>query len=230
MVTVYYWPTSNGHKILIVLEETETPYTLKPVNIGEGAQFSEDFQKISPNGKIPAIVDDAPQDGGSPLSLFESGAILEYLADKAGRFLPDQPRARHSVRQWMFWQAASVGPMLGQYRYFSSFAPERLLGAIGRYQRETARLYGVLNQQLEGRKYIVDTCSIADIACYPWIVQHDLYDIQISDFANVQRWLETMRARRGVRKAYEIAGSMTTGKSLSKEAQRILFAEPSGVL
>ncbi len=172
MIDLYYWTTPNGHKITLFLEETGLPYAIHPINISQGDQFQADFLKVSPNNKIPAIVDRQPADGGAPLSLFESGAILLYLAEKTGRFLAKDLRARQETLQWLFWQMGGLGPMAGQNHHFNRFAPEKIPYAIDRYVKETARLYGVLEQRLADRAFVAgDDYSIADMAIYPWIVR-----------------------------------------------------------
>ncbi len=202
MIDLYFWTTPNGHKITLFLEESELPYRLIPVHIGKGEQTQPDYLKISPNGKIPAIVDTQPTDGGEPLALFESGAILMYLAEKTGRFLPTDPRARWEVTEWLFWQMAGLGPMAGQNLHFTQFAPEPVPYAIDRYVKETARLYGVLNQRLADRPFIAGEYSIADMACYPWIVPHERQRQNLEDFPHVKRWFETIAARPATRRAY----------------------------
>src|SRR5690606_28592839 len=173
MIDLYYWTTPNGHKITLFLEETGLPYTIIPVNIGKGDQFQPDFLKIAPNSRIPAIVDRAPADGGTAISLFESGAILLYLAEKTGQCMPNTLRGRSDVLQWLFWQMGGLGPMAGQNHHFNTYAQEKIPYAIDRYVRETGRLYGVLNKQLADREFIAHDYSIADMACYPWIVPHE---------------------------------------------------------
>lgn len=168
MIDLYYWTTPNGHKVSIFLEEAGLEYRIVPVHIGKGEQFAPEFLKIAPNNRIPAIVDHAPADGGEPIALFESGAILEYLADKSGQFLPRETRARFNVLQWLYWQMGGVGPMAGQNHHFVRYAPEPIPYAIERYVKETARLYGVLDRQLAGREYVAGDYSIADMAIYPW--------------------------------------------------------------
>lgn len=170
MIDLYYWTTPNGHKITMFLEEAGLPYAIHPVNINRGDQFEPEFLKISPNNRIPAIVDQQPSGGGEPLSLFESGAILLYLAEKTGRFLPTDLRGRQDVLQWLFWQVGGLGPMAGQNHHFNAFADEKIAYAIERYVGETGRLYGVLNKHLADREFIADSYSIADMASYPWIV------------------------------------------------------------
>ncbi|HXY75997.1 MAG TPA: glutathione S-transferase N-terminal domain-containing protein, partial [Steroidobacteraceae bacterium] len=185
MIDLYYWTTPNGHKITMFLEETGLPYRLLPVNIGKGQQFDPKFLAIAPNNRIPAIVDDAPADGGAALSVFESGAILLYLAEKTGRLLPEDLRGRVEVVQWLFWQMAGLGPMSGQNTHFSRYAPERIPYAIDRYVKETNRLYGVLNKRLADRGFIAGDYSIADIAAYPWIVPHERLGQRLADFPNL---------------------------------------------
>ena len=205
MIDLYYWTTPNGHKISIFLEEAGIPYALQAVNIGKGEQFAPDFLKISPNNKIPAIVDHEPPDGGEPISIFESGAILQYLAEKTGMFLPGDLRGRTEVMIWLFWQMGGLGPMLGQNHHFSQFAPEKIPYAISRYQKETERLYGVLDARLEGREYIAGDYSIADMAIYPWIVPHRMQGMALENYSNIKRWFESVSARPAVCRAYELA-------------------------
>lgn len=209
MIDLYYWTTPNGHKITIFLEETDLPYTIHPIDIGKGDQFDPEFLKISPNNRIPAIVDDEPVTG-DPISVFESGAILQYLADKTGQFLPSDLHPRVEVLQWLNWQMGGLGPMLGQNHHFSKYAPEKIPYAIERYVKETARLYGVLNKQLAGRDYIAGDYSIADMACYPWIVPHEGQGQNLNDFPNVKRWFEVMGARPAVKAAYEMAKAINS--------------------
>ncbi|WP_119157256.1 glutathione binding-like protein [Caldimonas tepidiphila] len=203
MIDLYYWTTPNGHKIPLFLEETGLPYRIFPVDIGRGDQFEPEFLRISPNNRIPAIVDQAPADGGEPLAVFESGAILSYLADKTGQLLPREPRGRAEVLAWVFWQVGGLGPMAGQNGHFSHSAPEKIPYAIERYRKETARLYGVLDRRLASREFIAgDAYSIADIACYPWIVPHRMHEQDLADFPNVKRWFEAIRARPATARAY----------------------------
>ncbi|HWG06821.1 MAG TPA: glutathione S-transferase N-terminal domain-containing protein, partial [Beijerinckiaceae bacterium] len=193
MIDLYYWPTPNGHKIAIFLEETGLTYTIHPVNIGKGEQFSPAFLEISPNNRMPAITDRAPADGGSPISVFESGAILVYLAEKIGRFLPSDPRGKAQVLQWLFWQMGGLGPMLGQNHHFANYASEKIPYAIDRYVKETNRLYGVLNHRLADREFVAGDYSIADMACYPWIVPYERQAQKLEDFPHLQRWFHTIR-------------------------------------
>ena len=203
MIELHYWPTSNGQKVAIFLEESGIAYEPKPVNISKGEQFRPEFLAISPNNRIPAIVDRAPADGGAPLSVFESGAILQYLAEKTGQFLSPAPRVRTLTLQWLFWQMGGLGPMAGQANHFSRMAPEKIPYAIERYVAETARLYGVLDKQLATSGYIAGDYSIADMACYPWVVNHEWQNQNLDDFPNVKRWFEAIRARPAVKVAYD---------------------------
>ena len=209
MIDLYYWTTPNGHKITLFLEETGLPYRMHPINIGQGEQFQPDFLRIAPNNRIPAIVDQAPADGGEPVPLFESGAILLYLAEKTGQFLSTDLRTRQTTLQWLFWQMGGLGPMAGQNHHFSTYAPEKLPYAIDRYVRETARLYAVLDRQLAGRDYIAGSdYSIADMACYPWIVPHERQQQKLSDFPHVERWFRAIEARPATQRAYARAAEV----------------------
>lgn len=208
MIDLYYWTTPNGHKITIFLEEAGLDYKIHPVNISVGEQFKPDFLAIAPNNRIPAIVDHNPADGGAPINLFESGAILEYLADKTGTFLPRETRQRAEVMQWLFWQMAGLGPMAGQNHHFVQYAPERIPYAMERYIKETARLYGVLDKQLEGRDFIAGDYSIADMACYPWIVPHEKQKQDIAAFPYLKRWFDAMSERPAVKRAYARAAEI----------------------
>ena len=205
MIDLHYWTTPNGHKVSIFLEEAGLPYRIVPVDISKGGQFEPDFLKISPNNRIPAIVDHEPAGGGEPISLFESGAILLYLAEKTGRFLPRDIRGRADVLQWLFWQMGGLGPMAGQNHHFGSAAPERIPYAVDRYVKETARLYGVLNKRLADREFIAGAYSIADMASYPWIVPHERQSQNLDDFPHVRRWFEAITTRPAVIRAYHRA-------------------------
>ncbi len=206
MIDLYYWTTPNGHKISLFLEEAGLPYRVHPINIGKNEQFQPDFLKISPNNRIPAIVDQDPADGGEPLSIFESGAILLYLAEKTGRFIPSDLRGRQECLQWVFWQMGGLGPMAGQNHHFNLFAPEKIPYAMKRYVDETARLYGVLNKHLEGRTFICgDDYTIADMISYPWIVPYERQQQDLNNFPNLQRWFNTIKARPATEKAYALA-------------------------
>lgn len=225
MIELYYWTTPNGHKITIFLEEAGVEYKIFPVNIAKGEQFNPEFLKFAPNNRIPAIRDLAPVDGGAPLGIFESGAILEYLADKIGRFLPTAPRPRFEVLQWLYWQMGGLGPMAGQNHHFTQYAPEKIPYAIDRYVKETNRLYGVLNKQLAGKDYIAGTYSIADMACYPWIVPHERQQQKLEDFPNLKLWFERMAARPAVQRAYAKAAEINSAPTVSAEAKSILFGQ-----
>ena len=224
MIELHYWPTPNGHKITLFLEEAGLDYRIVPVNIGTGDQFKPEFLAISPNNRMPAIVDHAPADGGEPISVFESGAILIYLAEKTGRFLPADPRRRKTVLEWLFWQVGGYGPMLGQNHHFSRYAPDKIAYAIERYQRETARLYGVLERRLEGRDFIDgEGYSIADMACHPWADAHDWHHIDLADYPNVRRWHEALRQRPSVQRAYAVKERFNQPAEMSEETRRNLF-------
>ncbi|MBH3431057.1 glutathione binding-like protein [Pseudomonas alkylphenolica] len=205
MIDLYYWTTPNGHKITLFLEESGLPYTLHPINIGKGEQFAADFLRIAPNNRIPAIVDHQPLDGQPPLPLFESGAILLYLAEKTGQFIPQDLRGRQQVLQWLFWQMGGLGPMAGQNHHFNRFAPEKIPYAIKRYVDETARLYGVLDKRLADRPFVAgDTYSIADMAIYPWIVPHTWQQQNLDDFPALKGWFERIQARPATQRAYAL--------------------------
>jgi GST-like protein len=226
MIDLHYWTTPNGHKITIFLEEAGLPYRIVPVNISKGDQFKPDFLAISPNNRIPAIVDHEPVGGGTPISVFESGAILLYLAEKTGRFLPADPLGRVEVTQWLFWQMAGLGPMAGQNHHFSNYAPEKLPYAINRYVSETSRLYGVLNKRLADRPFVAGTYSIADMAAYPWIVPYKNQGQSLDDFPHLKRWFEAIRNRPAVVRAYDRAKEINVQPTvLTEESKRILFGQ-----
>lgn len=228
MIDAHYWPTPNGHKITMFLEEVGLDYTIKPVNIGKGEQFEADFLKISPNNRMPAIVDNAPADGGAPLSVFESGAILQYLAEKTGKFLPTMLRERVVVNEWLFWQMAGLGPMAGQNHHFNRYAPEKIAYAIERYERETRRLYRVLDKQLAAHEFVAGASySIADMAVYPWIVPYEAQHQDLNDTPQLKRWFEAIRDRPATVRAYEKGEAISpSGQPLSEEARRNLFQRP----
>lgn len=224
MIDVYYWPTANGHKVTVFLEETGLPYTIKPVNIGAGDQFDEAFLRISPNNKIPAIVDHLPSAGGEPIAMFESGAILQYLALKTGRFLPQRVREQFDVLQWLYWQVGHLGPMLGQNHHFRRYAPENIAYAVERYEKETERLYGILDDQLEAREFIAGEYSIADMACYPWI-RPDYQGMNLDDFANLKRWHTEIGNRAAVKRAYARAEEVKSGEVVPDASRKVLFGQ-----
>jgi len=225
-IELYYWPTPNGFKISIMLEECGLPYVLKPVNISKGEQFDPDFLKISPNNRMPAIID--PQGpGGRPISIFESGAILQYLGRKTEKFYPADERARVEVDQWLFWQMGGVGPMAGQVHHFRNYAVETLTYAINRYINEVNRLYGVMNKRLAGHEYLAGPYSIADMACYPWVVPWERQGQNIADFPHLKRWFEAIKARPAVIKAYEWTPKINPGAGgiRTAEERAILFGQ-----
>jgi len=226
MIDLYFAATPNGLKIKLFLEETGLAYRAIPVDIGKGEQFEPAFLAISPNNKIPAIVDNEPRDRGEPLCVFESGAILIYLAQKSGRLLPADERGRMEVLQWLFWQTSGLGPMAGQNGHFNFYAPEKIPYAIDRYTRETHRLYGVLNKRLQGREYIAGEYSIADIASYPWIVPYRGHGQDLADFPNLQRWFEAIGARPATIRTYEgVADSYSNSGGLSDDERKVLFGQ-----
>ena len=224
MIDLYFAATPNGWKITIMLEECGLPYSVKPVNIGAGEQFRPEFLAISPNNRIPAIIDHDPPGGGEPISVFETGAILMYLAEKTGRFLPQDLRERVSVLEWLMWQMAGLGPMLGQNGHFLLYAPEKLDYAIDRYRREADRLYGVLDRQLArtdayvaGKHY-----TVADMACFPWIITHKAQGIEIAKFPHVARWFAQVRQRPSV-KAATAVGRMARPEEITADAKRVMM-------
>jgi GST-like protein len=210
MIELHYWTTPNAHKITIFLEESGVPYHIIPVDISAGDQFKPQFLAISPNNRIPAIVDRNPTAHRMPISVFESGAILLYLAEKTHRFLPPDLRARVEVTEWLFWQMSGLGPMAGQNHHFSRYAPQKIPYAIDRYVKETNRLYGVLNRRLSGREFIAGDYSIADMASYPWVVPYSRQGKNLEEFPNLKRWFDTIRARPAVQRAYALADKINT--------------------
>ena len=227
MIDLHYWTTPNGHKVTIFLEETGLPYKIIPVNIGKGEQFKPDFLAISPNNRIPAMVDHDPPGGGKPISVFESGAMLVYLAEKTGKFLPKEPRARADVMQWLFWQMGGLGPMSGQNNHFSNYASEKIPYAIDRYRNEVNRLYGVMNKRLADRPFLAGDYSIADMASYPWVVPHERQGQKIADFPHLKRWLDTIAARPAVVRAYAQCAKVNPGQGgiRTAEERAILFGQ-----
>jgi GST-like protein len=233
MIDLYYWTTPNGHKITLFLEEARLKYNIKPVNIGTGAQFAADFLKISPNNRIPAIVDHAPTDGKKPISVFESGAILLYLAGKTGKFIPKDLRGQVACLEWLMWQMGGLGPMAGQNHHFSHYAPAKLPYAIDRYVKETSRLYGVLNKRLADREFICGRqYSIADMACYPWIIA-ERQGQNMADFPHLARWYAAIRARPATARAYALVKQINPPKSnpaYDEAARKILFGQDKDVV
>ena len=225
MIDLYYWTTPNGHKITIFLEEAGLAYSIKPVNISKGEQFAPEFLAISPNNRIPANVDLEPNDSKGPLSVFESGAILQYLAEKTGKFLPADLRGRTETMQWLFWQMAGLGPMAGQNGHFNNYAPEKIPYAINRYVKETERLYGVLDERLADREFIAGAYSIADMAAYPWIVPYERQGQNLNDFPSLKRWFEMIQRRDAVQRAYAVAKTINTAPTVTEESKSILFGQ-----
>ncbi|WP_232628303.1 glutathione S-transferase N-terminal domain-containing protein [Methylobacterium sp. Leaf118] len=228
MIDLHYWPTPNGHKVTMFLEEAGLPYRIHPVDIGKGAQFEPAFLAIAPNNRMPAIVDHAPADGGAPVSLFESGAILLYLAEKMGRFLPTTSRGRAEALQWLFWQMGGLGPMAGQNHHFSQYAPEKIPYAIDRYVKETNRLYGVLDRRLADRPFVAGAdYTIADMASYPWIVPWERQAQDLNAHPNLKRWFEAIRERPGTQAAYARATEVNPnhGQPMSEDAKRVMFGQ-----
>ena len=226
MVDFYYWTTPNGHKVTMFLEELGLDYNIKPINIRKGEQFAPDFLNIAPNNRIPAIVDHSPSGGGEPIGIFESGAILLYLADKTKQFIPQDLRGRNECLQWLFWQMGGLGPMAGQNHHFVQYAPEQLPYAIDRYVKETSRLYGVLNKHLsDGREYICGDYSIADMASYPWVVPHERQRQDMGQFPYLSSWFERIGNRPATQKAYDIAKSINTAPTVDQNAKSILFGQ-----
>ncbi len=223
-VELYYWPTPNGHKISIMLEELRVPYSVKYVDIGKGEQFEPSFLKISPNNRMPAIIDpEGP--GGKPISVFESGAILQYLGRKFGRFYPADERLRTEIDQWLFWQMGGLGPMAGQAHHFRQYAPEKVPYAIDRYTKEVNRLYGVLNERLADCEYLAGDYSIADIASFPWTRSYEKQGQDLNDFPNMKRWFEAVAARPAVQRGLEVGKERRSNLADDKEAQKVLFGQ-----
>lgn len=228
MIELYYWPTPNGHKITMFLEEAGLDYEIRPVDIGAGDQFEPEFLKLSPNNKMPAIVDHDPPGGGEPVSVFESGAILLYLAEKTGRFIPADPRGRVETLEWLFWQMGGLGPMTGQYGHFNVYAPEPIPYAIERYTNETQRLLRVLDGRLAGREFIVgDEYTVADMACYPWINPYDRAPLDLAPYPEIRRWQAAIASRPATERAYALREQVNpdAGKPLSEEERKLLFGQ-----
>ena len=225
MIELYFWPTSNGHKITIFLEEANVPYEFKPVNIAKGEQFRPEFLAISPNNRMPAIVDRAPADGGAAISVFESGAILLYLAEKTGKFLPKDVRGRAAVTEWMFWQVGGLGPMAGQRNHFLNSAPEKLPYAIKRYTDETNRLLGVLDRRLANHEFLADAYSIADMICFPWVRSSTRHGDPFGEFGHLKRWYDAIAARPAVEEAYRKGGVFTNPPEVTEAGKKILYGQ-----
>ncbi len=233
MIDVYYWTTPNGHKVTLFLEEAGLEYTIKPVNIGKGEQFDPEFLAISPNNRIPAIVDHAPADGGKqPITVFESGAILLYLAGTTGKFIPRDLRGQVTVLEWLMWQMAGLGPMAGQNHHFANYAPEKIPYAIDRYVKETSRLYAVLDKRLAGRDFIAGKqYTIADMAAYPWIIP-DRQGQDIDTFPNLKRWHAAIRARPATARAYALVKQVNPNAAgiRTEEERKVLFGQDRSVV
>lgn len=226
MIDLYFWPTPNGYKITIFCEEVGLPYRLIPVNIGAGDQFKPDFLRISPNNRMPAIVDpDGP--GGKPISVFESGAILIYLAEKTGQYLPSEGAARYDVLQWLMWQMGGWGPMLGQNHHFRMYAPEKLPYAVDRYTNEAKRLYNVLDSTLADHEYMAHEYSIADMATFPWALSYKRQGIDLEEYPHVHRWFDLMKSRPAVYKAVEVGKEMRRdlAAGMTSETRSVLFGK-----
>ena len=230
MIDLHYWTTPNGHKITMFLEEAGLEYRVIPVNIGAGDQFKPDFLRIAPNNRIPAIVDHKPAQGGDPISLFESGAILLYLAEKTGKFIAPDIRGRVETLQWLFWQMGGLGPMAGQNHHFSRYAPEKVPYAIDRYVKETNRLYGVLNKRLADRDFVAGAYSIADMVSYPWIVPHQAQSQNLDDFPHLKRWFNAIAERPATQRAYAIADQFKAPTTMTDEAKKVLFGQSAAVV
>lgn len=231
MYELLYWTTPNGHKITMFLEEVEVDYDVVPVNIGKGDQFAPEFLEISPNNRIPALIDRSPQPDAKRISLFESGAILLYLAEKHQQFIPKDPAGRANVLQWLFWQMANLGPMGGQNHHFVTYLDDEIEYAINRYVNEVSRLYAVLDHQLASNEYICGDYSIADMASYPWIVPHKRQLQKIEKFPNLHRWFEQVRNRPATVRAYEVAREINPNPGQMSEAEKkILFQQDASTL
>lgn len=225
MIELCTAPTPNGWKISVMLEECGLPYQVRWVNIGKGDQFKPEFLAISPNNRIPAIVDQAPADSGEPISVFETGAILVYLAEKTGRFLPADPRGRKAVLEWLFWQVGGLGPMLGQHGHFKLYAPERITYATDRYRNETLRLYGVLDRQLAQSEYVAcPDYTIADMACFPWIQTYKAQEIDLTGFPHILRWYGEVKQRPGLRRGMDVGRKQINRRPQDDaETRKLLF-------
>jgi len=226
MIDLYYWPTPNGHKITLFLEEAALDYRIHPIDISAGDQFKPEFLAFSPNNRMPAIIDNEPADGREPVSVFESGAILLYLTEKVGQFLPTDIRGRKTVMEWLFWQVGGLGPMAGQNHHFGLYAPEKISYAIDRYVKETNRLYGVLDRRLANRAFIAgESYTIADMACYPWIVPWKRQQQNLDDFPNLRRWFELIAARPATVRAYAKGEPYSSRPAVTDEGKKILFGQ-----
>lgn len=232
MIDLHYWPTPNSRKVTIFLEETGLPYRIVPVDITRGEQFRPEFLAISPNNRMPAIVDHEPKDGGEPISIFESGAILIYLAEKMGRFLPTDPRGRYEVLQWLFWQMAGLGPMAGQAHHFRVYATDKIEYAIERYTDEVNRLYGVMDRRLSDREYLASEYSIADMAAFPWVIPWKTQGQNLDDFPNLKRWFDAIAAREPVKRARAVGRELSSAapNRMDEQTRKVLFGQTAATL
>lgn len=231
MIDLYYWPTPNGHKVTLFLEEAGLDYQIHPVDISAGDQFKPGFLAFSPNNRMPAIIDRQPADGGEAITVFESGAILLYLAEKTGQFLPEGLRPRKQVLEWLFWQVGGLGPMAGQNHHFGIYAPEKIPYAISRYVNETNRLYGVLNRQLAANPFLAgEDYSIADMASYPWVVPWQRQQQNLDDFAHLRRWFDAIAARPATQRAYAKGQPYTGRPTVTEEGKKLLFGQTARVV
>jgi GSH-dependent disulfide-bond oxidoreductase len=231
VIELFYWPTPNGHKVTLFLEEAGIPYRITRVDISKGEQFAPEFLRISPNNRMPAIIDHAPQDGGAPISVFESAAILLYLGEKTKQFLPQDTRGRALCTEWLFWQMAGLGPMTGQYGHFNVYAPEKITYAIDRYTREVERLLGVLDKRLATNEFLCGShYTIADMACYPWIDPYTKAPIDLTPFVHVRRWRSAIAARPATARAYAQGDFHTPPAEISAQARAVLFGQPKNPL
>lgn len=225
MLELYFWTTPNGYKPLMFLEETGLDYRVRPINISQGEQFDPEFLKISPNNRIPALVDRQPATGSAPIAMFESGVILLYLAEKTGRFIPEDQAGRVNVLKWLFWQVGGLGPMAGQNLHFNQYAPESIAYAVERYTNETVRLFKVMDQQLAESTFLAGDYSIADMAAYPWIHKHEFLQVDLAAFRNLERWYRQIQARPATRSAYEIGAGINTVPTVNAESRKILLGQ-----
>jgi GSH-dependent disulfide-bond oxidoreductase len=226
LIDLYYWPTPNGWKMTIMLEECGLPYTPIPVRIGRGEQFKPEFLKISPNNRIPALVDHAPLGGGAPLAIFESGAMLMYLAEKSGQFMPRDVRGRYEVTQWLMWQMSALGPTGGQHGHFKLYAQEKIPYAISRFGNEIDRLYGVMDRCLAEAEFLAGDYSIADMACFPWIMTHKAQGLTLDPFPNLKRWFTTLRGREALQRGLSVGRELKSASiGPDEESRKILFGQ-----
>lgn len=229
MIDFYFWPTPNGYKIALYLEEVGLDYRIHPVDIGAGDQFKPEFLAFSPNNRMPAIVDHAPLDSGKPQTVFESGAILHYLATKTGQLWPSETRQQIETMEWLMWQMGGLGPMAGQNHHFNVYAPETIPYAQKRYVDETSRLYGVLNKRLENRQFIVDQYGIADMACYPWVNSYERQQQELGDFPHLKQWYQRIKTMPSTQRAYQ-QGEGLRNPNFTPEEKALLFGQDKDVV